>query len=392
MERNPDLYFFFEVTYRSKKNMDWIAEVFYDLPEDVDQSIKCVESLLEFLQRQSENLINQVFELRLEALYELKTCGPIQSLARMILETIGKNNKITLTMQNISGQFIAFCNKFIIGSGSENMNVNYLLIQPDDTDLILDSFSQHLIGETMAEVEDVALDGLVLSTEILKSLLHCNDRKILAGKAKLTSLCLFRESWIYPDDYDLFSKMGSFLKNIELTGWTTKNVIQFLNSFTGFKDVLESLLLTKMIKVDEEVENQEQMDDIVSYLENFINSSKIKKVSFAHSMLSRRSLDALVTAAQANMLPIDTLVLCDVEIVDRDLIVDKYHHLQQMAKLIGLLPLVTISGRRDRSRSGGRRDKRRDRSGERRCNRSDSREEHSRRRRHSSDRSDRSRD
>ena len=60
----------------------------------------------------------------------------------MILETIGKNNKITLTMQNISGQFIAFCNKFIIGRGSENMNVNYLLIQPDDTDLILDSFSQ----------------------------------------------------------------------------------------------------------------------------------------------------------------------------------------------------------------------------------------------------------
>ena len=97
-----------------------------------------------------------------------------------------------------------------------------------------------------------------------------------------------------------------------------------------------------MIKVDEEVENQEQMDDIVSYLENFINSSKIKKVSFAHSMLSRRSLDALVTAAQANMLPIDTLVLCDVEIVDRDLIVDKYHHLQQMAKLIGLLPFDYI--------------------------------------------------
>ena len=43
------------------------------------------------------------------------------------------------------------------------------------------------------------------------------------------------------------------------------------------------------------------------------------------------------------MLPIDTLVLCDVEIVDRAM--DRYHHLQQMAKLIGFLPLVTISGR-----------------------------------------------
>jgi len=45
-------------------------------------------------------------------------------------------------------------------------------------------------------------------------------------------------------------------------------------------------------------------------------------------------------------------------------------------------------GRRDRSRSGGRRD----RSGDRRRDRSDSREEYSRRRRHSSDRSDGSRD
>merc|ERR1711870_114841 len=64
-------------------------------------------------------------------------------------------------------------------------------------------------------------------------------------------------------------------------------------------------------------------------------------------MLSRRSLDALVMAAQANMLPIDTLVLCDVEIVDRvgGYPHPKHHHLKQMAKLIGLLPLVTISGR-----------------------------------------------
>ena len=111
--------------------------------------------------------------------------------------------------------------------------------------------------------------------------------------------------------------------------------------------MLETLLLTKMIKVEEEEENQEQMDDIVSYLEYFINSSKIKKVSFAHSMLSRRSLDTLVRAAQENMLPIDTLVLCDVEIVDSEgpYHLMKDHHLKQMAKLIGLLPLVTISGR-----------------------------------------------
>ena len=40
MERNPELYYIFEVQYKSKENLDWIAHVFYDLPEDIDQSVK----------------------------------------------------------------------------------------------------------------------------------------------------------------------------------------------------------------------------------------------------------------------------------------------------------------------------------------------------------------
>ena len=40
MERNPELYYIFEVKYKSKENLDWIAHVFYDLPEDIDQSVK----------------------------------------------------------------------------------------------------------------------------------------------------------------------------------------------------------------------------------------------------------------------------------------------------------------------------------------------------------------
>ena len=43
MERNPELYYIFEVKYKSKENLDWIAHVFYDLPEDIDQSVKWVD-------------------------------------------------------------------------------------------------------------------------------------------------------------------------------------------------------------------------------------------------------------------------------------------------------------------------------------------------------------
>ena len=88
---------------------------------------------------------------------------------------------------------------------------------------------------------------------------------------------------------------------------------------------------------------EEINDELVPCLKNFLDSSKIEKVSFANSMLSRKSLDALVVAAQENLLPIDTLVLCQVEIVDEAM--DSRYHLEQMAKLIGLIPLVTISGR-----------------------------------------------
>ena len=104
----------------------------------------------------------------------------------------------------------------------------------------------------------------------------------------------------------------------------------------GFKNVLQTLKLTEMIK-------EEMDDEIVPSLKYFLDSSIIEKVSFANSILSRKSLDALVVAAQENLLPIDTLVLCHVEIVDEAM--DSRYHLEQMAKLIGLIPLVTISGR-----------------------------------------------
>ena len=62
----------------------------------------------------------------------------------MILEIIGKNNKIILTMRlgEEDGNFIAFCNKFIIGCGSERMELDSLVIHANDDNLILDSFSK----------------------------------------------------------------------------------------------------------------------------------------------------------------------------------------------------------------------------------------------------------
>ena len=36
---NPTLYFAFETKYRSKSNLDWIAELIYDLPPNIEEAI-----------------------------------------------------------------------------------------------------------------------------------------------------------------------------------------------------------------------------------------------------------------------------------------------------------------------------------------------------------------
>ena len=107
-------------------------------------NFRFLESLLKFLYQQSEVLRAPIFRFRFEALYKFRTCSSIQSLARMILEIIGKNNKITLSMRlgEENEDFIAFCNKFIIGSGSERMELHSLIIQAYYRNMVLDSFSE----------------------------------------------------------------------------------------------------------------------------------------------------------------------------------------------------------------------------------------------------------
>ena len=89
------------------------------------------------------NTQNFQFKLEALALYQLKTCGPLQSLACRILEEIGKYNEITLTMRLIEGDQsrIAFYNKLIVGGGSDKIK---LVIQSNDW--ILDSFSEVTIS------------------------------------------------------------------------------------------------------------------------------------------------------------------------------------------------------------------------------------------------------
>ena len=67
-----------------------------------------------------------------------------------------------------------------------------------------------------------------------------------------------------------------------------------LRSLIGFKEVLESLVLTRMVTDEEDMEN------FISHLENFISSSKIQKLSFAQSPLSKRSYDAIVKIVDAH--------------------------------------------------------------------------------------------
>merc|ERR1712130_786671 len=98
--------------------------------------------------------------------------------------------------------------------------------------------------------------------------------------------------------------------------------------------------------------------DLVGCLTRFLHKSSIKKVSLANCLLSQEGLDALVDAAEKENLPIDTLVLCKVEIIPPPEIFNRgdrvfvdpvsggqCEDMQQIAKLIGLIPLVTISGR-----------------------------------------------
>ena len=40
MEKNPEMYFHFEVKYRSKGNLEWIHELMHELPEDQDLSTR----------------------------------------------------------------------------------------------------------------------------------------------------------------------------------------------------------------------------------------------------------------------------------------------------------------------------------------------------------------
>merc|ERR1712130_720948 len=98
--------------------------------------------------------------------------------------------------------------------------------------------------------------------------------------------------------------------------------------------------------------------DFVSCLTRFLHQSSIKKVSLANCLLSQEALDALVDAAEKENLPIGTLVLCKVEIISPPEIFKRgdgdfaapvsggqCKDMQQIAKLIGLIPSVTISGR-----------------------------------------------
>ena len=67
-----------------------------------------------------------------------------------------------------------------------------------------------------------------------------------------------------------------------------------IRSLIGFKEVLESLVLTRMVTDEEDMEN------FISHLEHFISSSKIQKLSFAQSPLSKRSYDAIVKIMDAH--------------------------------------------------------------------------------------------
>jgi len=108
-------------------------------------------------------------------------------------------------------------------------------------------------------------------------------------------------------------------------------------------------LLTNVSKVN---------PDFVGCLRRFLHKSSIKKVSLANCLLSQEGLHSLVDAAEKGNLPIDTLVLCKVEIIQPPEIFKRgdgvfvapvsgkqCEDMQQIAKLIGLIPLVTISGR-----------------------------------------------